>query len=154
MCKWGSGQVTTWCLQKRIQRGSWPWPGALLPEAGPAQALQASFCYRALGSLKKVACPNFSKHKIGQWDLPFLDSLGLWWGLISIFKVLWVWFGLFIFSGWKPVRQLQVLTVKVWCMLLEMHCVKWMDVAPKKPHSQAHTSTPQSEGGGIKASEN
>lgn len=52
MCKWGFGQVTTW-------------PDALLPEVGPAQALQVSFCYLALRSLKKGAYPDFSKHKIG-----------------------------------------------------------------------------------------
>lgn len=126
----------------------------------PFKSASVIWPWKALKKLLTLISPNI---KLGQWDLPFLCSLGLWWGLISVFQVLWVRFGLFIFSGWKPVHQHRVLTVKVWCVLLEMHYVKWsgwdtrlvgLPSASKRPHFQTRFSTPQSEGGRIKAFEN
>ena len=99
MCKRGSGQGTTWHCAEENSGGSWSWPGALLAQARPAQTLPISFCYLALGSLKKLLALISPIIKLGQWDLSFLYRLGLWRELISVFKVLWVWLGLFIFPG-------------------------------------------------------
>lgn len=126
----------------------------------PFKSAAVIWPWEALKKLLTLISPNI---KLGQWDLPFLCSPDLRWGLISIFKGLWVWCGLFIFSGWKPVLQHQVFTAKGWCMLLEMHCVKWggwdmrlggLPSASKRPHFQTHFSAPQSEGGRRKAFEN
>lgn len=122
----GLGAVATRSTQDGVGQGTGPRSSGLTPRgrAGPSPSsrLLLSDSEKPWKKLLTLISINI---QLGQWDLLFLCSPGRRWGFISVSEVLWIWFGLCIFLGWKPRCRHRVLTRKVWCVLPALCRVKW-----------------------------